>query len=153
MQIRKKVLKISYPPKIKNLKIIKAVIPSMEYAFDCIPNRLLKYDKGSWWTYGPYSGAHSVVTYEKSIMSWTAWGNERHYIRPLLEIADIKSAHLKIGDSFKFGGVNFKIIYDNAAFCEEDVGESDFLRILKDGTSEVILEEYINQWFDEKNIK
>lgn len=139
---------------IKNLKIIKAVIPSMEYALDCIPNRLLKYNKGSWWTYDPnYSGPHAIVTYKGLVRTWTVWGNERHYVRPLLEIADIKSAHLKIGDSFKFGGVNFKIIDDNTAFCEEDVGESDFLRFLENGTSEVILEEYINRWFNEKNIK
>ena len=47
-------------------------------------------------------------------------------VRPALQISNLESSHLKIGDEFEFGGKEWTVISDSLAICNKCIGERPF---------------------------
>lgn len=77
----------------------------------------------------------------------------KDYVRPALNITNVKHHGLKIGDIFMFGGKFFKIISYNLAFCLEDIGKCYF-REDQDASDANIyyvsdIKKFVDTWFEE----
>lgn len=136
-----------------NLNIVGATLLSIEEA-EKLPLELRKYNLW-WWLRSP---GHS--SYEAAIVYLD--GSVDHYgyfvdismgaVRPALQIKNLKSSNLQIGDVFKFGENEFKIISENIAFCLTEIGNHCFR---KDREAENAndydrsdIKKYVDNWFE-----
>ena len=73
-------------------------------------------------------------------------------VRPALEINDLKSSDLKIGDKFIFGEHDFTIISDKYALCDDIIGKCAFREDWKNIYNANVYEEsdvrkFVDDWF------
>lgn len=110
-----------------NLDIVGATILSIEEA-EKLPIKLRKYDRW-WWLRSPgRSSCFAACVLSGGSVSDNGNGVSNRFaaVRPALQIKNLNSTTLKIGDIFEFGGKTFKIISDKLAFCLTDIGEHCF---------------------------
>lgn len=89
-----------------------------------LPTELRKYDHW-WWLQSPGDDQFvtTLVHFDGSICSSGVCVNYSDVmVRPTLRIKNLRSSNLKIGDTFKFGGIEFEIISNDFAFCKSDIG-------------------------------
>jgi len=94
-----------------------------------LPAKLLNYDSDiTWWlrSPGPSSSVANVVIGGNIGNDIYASVDRVCEVRPVLQIKDLKSSNLKIGDVFTFGDEEFKVISDKLALCLSDIGRSVF---------------------------
>lgn len=71
-------------------------------------------------------------------------------VRPALQIKNLESSNLKIGDTFEIGDYEFKVISENLAWMfKQDIGRCEFNKYLANGnnyeTSDV--KKFVDKWF------
>lgn len=120
-----------------------------------LPLELREYDNW-WWLRSPGSNPNLAARVEP-MCPINGYGNARVYldfgaVRPALQIKNLESSNLKIGDIFEFGGKPFKIISDNLAFCVTDIGEHCFREDWQaDDANDYEnsdVKKYVNDWFN-----
>jgi len=137
------------------LEITGATLLTVEEAKK-LPSRLRVY-KNWWWlkTQGYPSWNATLVTKFGYINDIGVDIGMDGTVRPALEISNLKSSNLKIGDTFEFGCGRFEIISDNRAFCLEDIGESHFNHYIEgelddfnDYEKSDIKKKIVDEWFN-----
>ena len=146
-----KVNKIIKSVEEAELEIIGATLLSIEEA-EKLPMRLKRYDE-CWWTRSPGDGSNSVLYIEKDGWVYRSGHQVTNFeyslcmVRPALEISNLKSSNLEIGDIFNFGKREFEVISDSLAFCTMDIGEYEFDYYSNDYENSEI-KEYVDRWFN-----
>ena len=137
-----------------DLAIASATLLSIEEAKELSPE-LRKYERWWWlWSPGDASLGAAGVDYDGSVydLGYIVY-NSRDAVRPALQISNLQSSNLQIGDVFTFGGKPFQIISDNLAFCLSDIGTCAFREDWKVAnandyeTSDV--KKFVDEWFNE----
>ncbi len=136
------------------IKIKSATLLSDEEAKTLLTEKERRYEKENWWLRSP--GDDCFVAYVYTFGRVDCVGDFawlcNFCVRPVLEI-DIESSVFMIGDTFRFGGKNFRIISDKLAFCLDDIGTSLFRRddrTLDDNDYELSdVKKIVDQWFEE----
>lgn len=137
-----------------DLAITGATLLSIEEA-EQLPLELRKYYNW-WWLRSPgdESDRAANVLYSGSIYDHgDLVDGSKVVIRPALQIKNLNSITLKIGDIFEFGGKTFKIISDNLAFCLTDIGEHCFRKHWEskyaNDYAKSDAKKYIDNWFND----
>lgn len=140
----------------EELEITKATLLSIKEAEEYLTNEERKYERW-WWLRSPssYSGYTAGVNSNGNIYNR---GSRVTYIndcvRPALQITNLESSNLKIGDTFKISDYEFKIISKELAWMyKQDIGRhafnTDYKEENKEGnnyeTSDV--KKYVDKWF------
>ena len=73
-------------------------------------------------------------------------------VRPVLQIKNLEFSNLEVGDTFEFGGYEFKVISENLAWMhKQDIGQHAFNNDFKKGndyeTSDV--KRVVDAWFED----
>ncbi len=104
----------------------------------------------SWWwlrSSDDYQNYAATVTNDGSIYTYGYYVyKDRGGIRPALQIENLESSNLKIGDKFYFGNECFKIISDHLALCDSIVDYMYFDESSNDYERSEI-KAYIDDWF------
>ena len=73
-------------------------------------------------------------------------------VRPALQIKNLKSSKLQIGDVFIFGGKDFQVVSDKLAFCLSDIGNHCFRADWKEKDANDYeksdVKKYVDDWFN-----
>ena len=133
----------------EELNIVGATLLSTEEAETLLSREERKYE--DWWRLrspGTDSSHAAGVDYLGSVnyFGLDVYRNDVA-VRPALQIKDLRSSNLKVGDRFEFGGKLFRIISDELAFCEEDIGYHRF-----DAETNVYeqseIKKFVDAWFE-----
>lgn len=135
--------------------ITGATLLSVEEA-EKLPRRM-RQDIGRWWLREPGTYPSRVTA---SIVDQTGAANisgagvtdARIKVRPALQLANLESSGLMVGDRFRFGDEKFEVISDDIAFCVGYIGrhafrddwEADNARFYE--ASDV--KRYVERWFN-----
>lgn len=139
---------------MKQLKVIGASLLTADEVKN-IPEDLLCYH--AWWWIKSASKYHrwhyvAIIEHSGKLNQMGRAVDFKGIIRPILEIANVKAAGLKTGDHFIYGGKEFCIISDTAAFCVNDIGCCQFRKeySAKDATEYDAsnIKAYINNWLE-----
>jgi len=109
-----------------------------------------------WWLRSPGYGINcaadiypsGIVNYYGDLV-YTSYG----YVRPTLKISNLKSANLKIGDTFEINGYEFKVISSKLAWLhKQDIGFCAFNKSVGDGIdyNTSYIKRVVDNWFDIK---
>lgn len=113
-----------------------------------LPLRLRKYN--DWWwlrSRGSY-GSHAAFVYTNGLVNdYGSFANYDNAVRPALQLKNLESSDLKIGDVFKFGGKEFEIISDTLAFCTTDIGKHRF-DAHRNNYKRSEIKRYVDAWFE-----
>lgn len=141
------------------LNIVGATLLSIEEA-NALPDDLRSYD--DWWwlrSRGPQPGYAMIVDVFGSVDEdgCEVDNTDNILVRPALQIANLSSTDLKIGDSIVFDKKEFEIISDSLAFCKTDIGACHFRDIgyRDDRNAEYLndyeksyAKEFVDRWFE-----
>lgn len=135
-----------------DLDIVGATLLSIEEA-EKLPIELCKYD--NWWwlrSHGTDSNA-AFVYYDGTPRRNGDFVEHRdNVVRPALQIENMQSSNLQIGDTFDFGGKSFKIISNTLAFCLTDIGEhcfrADYRASDSNDYEKSDVKKYVDDWFN-----
>lgn len=136
----------------EKLEFTGATLISIEEAKEYLTKREREYDFW-WWLRSPGNNSSSAAL----VVSGGSIGGGGDYVnytmacvRPALQIKKLESSYFEIGDTFKMGDYEFKIISENLAWMyKQDIGCYAFNEDLKKGnnykTSDV--KKFIDKWF------
>ena len=138
----------------EEIEITGATLLSIEEA-EQLPIGLRKYDNW-WWLRSPgYDFDLAALVYFDGSVGDGGDLVYRSYntVRPALQISDINSSNLQIGDIFEFGDVFFKIISDKLALCLTDIGTHCFRKDRQypdaNNYEKSDIKKYVDDWFNE----
>lgn len=150
-----KIEKVVTTTKTEELEILGATLLSAEEAETLLTEAERVYDNW-WWLRSPGDDQNHAA----GVRSDGSVDDDGHYvlngndcIRPALKIFNLQSSNLDIGDRFKFGGQIFKIISEDLAFCEGDIGRGCFRKDWEEEeanhyeTSDV--KKAVDNWFEQ----
>lgn len=145
-----KVTKIIAVP--EEIEITGATLLSIEES-EALPLRLRVY-KNVWWLRAPgryYDCAECVLYDGYSHNVYVR--DDGSGVRPALQIKNLESSNLKIGDLFIFGKKKFEIVSDSLAFCIEDIGKCCFRKDWRaEGANDYEksdVKKFVDAWFAE----
>ena len=135
----------------EELEITGAKLLSTEEAEKYLTEEERKYDK--WWLRSPGSYFRIVDSCNDGgdISNLGCFVDSSNVcVRPALQITNLESSNLKIGDTFEFSGFNFKVISENLAWMyRQDIGCYAFNFGFKNGndyeTSDI--KKFVDKWF------
>ena len=136
-----------------DLDITGATLLSIEEA-EKLPLEMGKYDTW-WWLRSPGTDSNAAYVYYDGTprRNGDYVENSDNTVRPALQIENLKSSNLQIGDTFDFGGKAFKIISNNLAFCLTDIGEYCFREDYRAEDSNKYeksdVKKYVDDWFNQ----
>ena len=138
----------------RSLKITRATLLSIEESENLLIEEELKYH---WWWWLRSPGRFSICAASVSYVGVVRCnGSYVDYdnicVRPALQISNLKSSDLQIGDTFEVGDYNFRVISENLAWMyEQDIGSHRF-----DEKTNVYeqseIKQFVDDWF-EREIK
>ena len=134
------------------LEITGATLLSIEEAEEYLTRVERAYDCW-WWLCSPSNDSYyaKLVDYDGVInYRGRSVGSSNGCVRPALQIKNLESSNLKIGDFFELGGFEFKVISENLAWMhKQDIGRCAFNKDLENGnnyeTSDV--KKFVDEWF------
>ena len=138
---------------IEDLDITCATLLSIEEV-EKLPLELRKYGN-CWWLRSPgdrysfaaYAYCGGSVNYRGSYVDYNSYA-----VRPALQIKNLNSSNLQIGDKFVFGEKEFEIISDSFAFCVTDIGRYCFKEDWKakdaNDYEKSDVKKYVDDWFN-----
>lgn len=106
----------------------------------------------TWWLRSPgfISETAAYVYGDGYANSYGAYVNYNYAVRPALEIYDLDSSGLQIGDKFNLFGYNWTVISDVYALCDELLGDLCFRKDSKAEGANLYelsdIRKYINEW-------
>ena len=135
---------------LKNLKIAGATLLSIEEAENLLAEKERKYHCW-WWLRSPGSNSNyaagvynvgDVYYYGSSVRG----GNG--CVRPALQISNLESSNLLIGDVFEVGNYKFRVISENLAWLyEQDIGQRRFDKKTNIYEQSEI-KQFVDDWFE-----
>ena len=151
-----------------NLKITGATLLSIEEA-EALPYHLRRYT--TWWwlrspgtklNYASYVNASGYINfnnYGEYVASETNNGqfveDSEMVVRPALQIENLKSTGLKVGDSIFFDDKEFEVISDTLALCKTDIGVCYFRKDDEAGDANDYeksdVKKFVDEWFINNN--
>jgi len=133
------------------LKIIGATLLSQNEVGE-IPLELRRYNDW-WWLRSSGFDGHSAacVRNDGSISMCGTSVSVCNTVRPVLQIKNLNSSNLQVGDIFKFGGNWFNIVTDELAFCISNIGTCEFRKDGKakdaDKYEKSDVKKFVDEWF------
>ena len=136
------------------LEITGATLLSIEEAEEYLTDEERKYICWWWLRSGSYSSHNAASVYGDGFISYYGYGDfvcdSGDCVRPALQIKNLESSNLEIGDIFELGGYEFKVISENLAWMhKQDIGCCAFNKDLENGnnyeTSDV--KKFVDEWF------
>ena len=136
----------------EKLEFTGATLLSIEEAEALLTIEERAYDK-RWWLRSPGYFSFSIANvYYVGNVNYYGYGvnYSNACVRPALQIKNLEYSTLEIGDRFKMGDYEFKIISDNLAWMyKQDIGQYAFNKDYEKGnnyeTSDV--KKFIDKWF------
>lgn len=136
-----------------DIKIINATLLSVEEAVTLLTKQERTY-KNWWWLRSPglFSG---IAAYVLDGGYGNDYGcNVSHSsgcVRPALNI-DISNSDIKVGDTFEFGGKEFKVISDTLAWMhKDDIGTTAFRTDYRQPDANIYevsdIKKFVDKWF------
>ena len=109
-----------------------------------------------WWLRSP--GARSecaaCVVIDGSVNGRGEYVNSRYAVRPALQVGNLESANLKVGDSFCVFGYEWTVISKGLALCDEALEEHAFCEDWRtrgaNGYEKSDVKRFLEEWFDEQ---
>lgn len=137
-----------------NLDITGVTLLSIEEAEE-LPFKFRKYTS-RWWLRSPgYNSYYAAFVYSNG--SVDDFGDyvdlDSNMVRPALQIKNLESSNLKIGDVFYFGGKPFEVISNNLSFCLDCIGFYCFRRDCEasdaNDYNKSDVKKYVDDWFNQ----
>lgn len=137
----------------EELQIIGATLLSIEETKEYLTEEERRYNNW-WWLRSPglASNCATYVIYHGRILTYGSYVNDIDVsVRPALQISNLKSSNLEIGDTFELGDYEFKIISDNLAWMyRQDIGQYAFNNAFKGNDYETSdVKKIVDEWFEE----
>lgn len=137
-----------------SVDIVGATLLTIEEEVEALPNHLRPYT--NWWWLRSPGYISRLATYAHLDGSVDDLGNLVHNcnasVRPALQIANLKSTDLKVGDSIFFNDKEFEIISDTLAFCKTDIGTHWFRKDWQaedaNDYEESDVKKFVDDWFE-----
>lgn len=107
--------------------ITGATLLSVEEA-EKLPRRM-RQDIGRWWLRSPGTNQFrvaGVIIDQAGAVKDVGVTDDRIKVRPALQLANLESSGLMVGDRFRFGDEKFEVISDDIAFCVGYIGRHAF---------------------------
>lgn len=103
-----------------------------------------------WWLRSPdYHSVKAAIAYKDG---YGVVSDDDVAVRPILEIYNLESSNLKIGDRFEFGEKEFEVISNNKAFCTSDIGHhcfrTDWETSDTNDYEKSDVKKFIDEWFE-----
>ena len=154
MDVKKmKVKQVIAVEKTQELEITGATLLSVEES-EKLPIELRKYDNCWWLRSRGYRSDLAISVYSDGSVGEYGDSLDRsnNVVRPALQIKNLDITVFKIGDTFEFGGKEFKIISENLAFCLTDIGSHCFIEDLKSEDANAYeksdVKKFVDAWFE-----
>lgn len=148
-----KVKQIIVTEKTQELEITRATLLSIEEAKQ-LPLELRKYTSRWWLRSSGYDSYHAANVGYAGVVDndGVCVPKDCFWVRPALQISNLNSSNLNVGDKFEFDGKPFKIISDNFAFCLTDIGRHCFREDWRANNANDYeksdIKKYIDDWFE-----
>ena len=146
--------KIIKTTELKELDITGATLLSIDEAGK-LPEDMRRANDIHWWLRSPsyYDYKAAFVDGERGDVSVDGtFVLESFGVRPALEISDLKSSDLQIGDQFNYGGRSFTVISDQYALCDEIIERYPFRKNWKAKDANVYeasdIKKFVDDWFE-----
>ena len=134
----------------KNLKINGATLLSIEEAENLLTKENRKYHCW-WWLRSPGCSSYfaaSVYTVGDVDYGGFYVDDDSFCVRPALQISNLQSSNLLIGDVFEVGNYKFRVISENLAWLyEQDIGQRRFDKKTNIYEQSEI-KQFVDDWFE-----
>lgn len=136
----------------EELEITGATLLSIEEAEESLTEEERKHTCYYWLRSPGFNSSYAAHAYfDGEIDSYGYSVNNALAVRPALQITNLESSNLEIGDTFELGDFEFKVISDNLAWMhKQDIGGYVFNNYFNNGndyeTSDV--KKFVDKWFE-----
>ena len=136
----------------RSLKITRATLLSIEESENLLTNEERSYHCW-WWLRSPgyFSYNAADVSSDGDVYYYGIYVDDGYRcVRPALQISNLKSSDLQIGDTFEVGDYNFRVISENLAWMyAQDIGQHIFDKKTNIYEQSEI-KQFVDDWFDEE---
>ena len=112
-----------------------------------------------WWLRSPYSNDVNDAGFvdDYGYLDIYNVGDSIVGVSPALQICNLESSNLEIGDKFKLKGYTWTVISENLAQCDGIIGYSPFRRDWKAKDANVYeksdVKKYVEKWWEKTEVK